>query len=40
MDIKSESNYIPEKLGTLLVSSYAMGEGVLNAACVQRFSKA
>jgi hypothetical protein len=39
IDIKSEANYIPEKLGTLLVSSYAMGEGVLNAGCVQRFSK-
>ncbi|HIE77850.1 MAG TPA: hypothetical protein EYP92_03370 [Candidatus Thioglobus sp.] len=38
MDIKSESNYIPEKLGTLLVSSYAMGEGVLNAACSQQFT--
>jgi hypothetical protein len=40
MDIKSESNYIPEKLGTLLVSSYAMGEGVLNAGCSQVFTVA
>jgi hypothetical protein len=39
LDIVSEANYVPEKLGTLLVSSYAMGEGVLNAGCCQRFSK-
>jgi hypothetical protein len=38
IDIKSEANYIPEKLGTLLVSSYAMGEGVLNAGCSQQFT--
>jgi hypothetical protein len=40
LDIKSEANYIPEKLGTLMVSSYAMGEGVLNAGCSIRLSKA
>jgi len=40
LDIKSEANYIPEKLGTLMVSSYAMGEGVLNAGCSLRLSKA
>jgi hypothetical protein len=40
LDIKSEANYIPEKLGTLMVSSYAMGEGVLNAGCSIRLSVA
>lgn len=40
LDIKSEANYIPEKLGTLMVSSYAMGEGVLNAGCSQRLTVA
>jgi len=30
MDISSESNYIPEKLGHLMTSSYALGMGVLN----------
>lgn len=40
LDIKSEANYIPEKLGTLMVSSYAMGEGVLNAGCSIRLTKA
>ena len=39
MDIKSEANYIPEKLGTLMTSSYAMGEGILNAGCSVRLSK-
>jgi len=39
MDIKSEANYIPEKLGTLMTSSYAMGEGILNAGCSIRLSK-
>ena len=34
LDIKSEANYIPEKLGDLLTSSYAMGYGVLNPGCV------
>jgi len=34
LDIKSEANYIPEKLGDLMTSSYAMGYGVLNPACV------
>jgi len=38
LDIKSEANYIPEKLGTLMVSSYAMGEGVLNAGCSLRLT--
>ena len=33
LDIKSEANYIPEKLGDLMTSSYAMGYGVLNPAC-------
>ncbi|AIA83152.1 major head protein [Podophage Lau218] len=40
MDIKSEANYIPEKLGTLMASSYAMGEGVLNAGCSIRLTQA
>jgi hypothetical protein len=40
LDIKSEANYIPEKLGTLMVASYAMGEGVLNAGCSIRLTKA
>ena len=39
MDIKSEANYIPEKLGTLLTSHYAMGEGVLNPGCSVRLSQ-
>ena len=30
MDVASESNYIPEKLGTLMTSSYALGMGILN----------
>jgi hypothetical protein len=30
MDISSESNYIPEKLGHLMTSSYALGMGILN----------
>ena len=30
LDITSEANYIPEKLGTLMTSSYALGMGVLN----------
>jgi len=34
MDITSESNYIPEKLGDLLVSYYALGMGTLNPACL------
>ena len=34
LDIKSEVNYIPEKLGDLMTSSYAMGFGTLNNACV------
>jgi|LGVF01.2.fsa_nt_gb hypothetical protein len=29
MDVSSESNYIPEKLGTLMTSTYALGMGVL-----------
>ena len=32
MDVQSESNYIPEKLGSLLTSYYALGMGVLNPA--------
>ena len=34
LDIKSEVNYIPEKLGDLMTSSYAMGFGTLNNGCV------
>lgn len=34
LDIKSEANYIPEKLGDLMTSSYAMGYGILNPGCV------
>jgi len=30
LDITSEANYIPEKLGTLMTSSYALGMGILN----------
>ena len=30
MDVSSESHYIPEKLGTLMTSTYALGMGVLN----------
>ena len=35
MDITSEANYLPEKLGTLMTSYYALGMGTLNpgAAC-------
>lgn len=32
MDIVSESNYLPEKLGDLLTSYYALGMGTLNTA--------
>ncbi len=38
LDIKSEVNYIPEKLGDLMTSSYAMGFGTLNNACVIKLS--
>ena len=38
LDIKSEVNYIPEKLGDLMTSSYAMGFGVLNNGCVVKMS--
>lgn len=31
MDITSEANYIPERLGSLLTSYYALGTGALNA---------
>lgn len=34
LDLKSEVNYIPEKLGDLMTSSYAMGFGTLNNGCV------
>lgn len=30
MDVSSESNYIPEKLSTLMTSTYALGMGILN----------
>lgn len=30
MDVTSEANYIPERLGTLMTSYYALGMGVLN----------
>jgi len=30
MDVSSEANYIPEKLGTLMTSTYALGMGILN----------
>lgn len=30
MDVQSEANYIPEKLGSLLTSYYALGMGILN----------
>lgn len=32
MDVSSEANYIPEKLGTLMTSTYALGMGVLEPA--------
>ncbi len=38
LDIKSEVNYIPEKLGDLMTSSYAMGFGVLNNGCCVKMS--
>jgi hypothetical protein len=38
LDIKSEVNYIPEKLGDLMTSSYAMGFGVLNNGCVVKMT--
>lgn len=38
LDVKSEVNYIPEKLGDLMTSSYAMGFGVLNNGCVVKLS--
>jgi hypothetical protein len=40
LDIKSEVNYIPEKLGDLMTSSYAMGFGVLNNGCVVKMATA
>jgi hypothetical protein len=36
MDITSESNYIPEKLGDLLTSYYALGMGVLEPVTTSR----
>ncbi len=38
LDIKSEVNYIPEKLGDLMTSSYAMGFGILNNGCVVKMT--
>jgi len=38
LDVKSEVNYIPEKLGDLMTSSYAMGFGVLNNGCVVKMA--
>jgi len=38
LDIKSEVNYIPEKLGDLMTSTYAMGFGILNNGCVVKLS--
>jgi hypothetical protein len=38
LDVKSEVNYIPEKLGDLMTSSYAMGFGVLNNGCVVKMT--
>ena len=38
LDIKSEVNYVPEKLGDLMTSSYAMGFGVLNNGCVVKMA--
>jgi hypothetical protein len=32
MDVSSEANYIPEKLGTLMTSTYALGMGILSPA--------
>ena len=40
MDITSESNYIPEKLGDLLTSYYALGMGVLEPAKAVSFKYA
>lgn len=34
LDIKTEAEYLIEKQGTLMVSSYAMGFGILNNGCV------
>lgn len=34
LDIKTEAEYLIQKQGTLMVSSYAMGFGVLNNGCV------
>lgn len=33
LDITSEANYIPQKLGHLMTSSYALGMGILNPGC-------
>ena len=38
LDVKSEVNYIPEKLGDLMTSSYDMGFGVLNNGCVVKMT--
>jgi hypothetical protein len=34
LDIKTEAEYLIQKQGTLMVSSYAMGFGILNNGCV------
>ena len=30
MDVSSEANYVPQQLGTLMTSTYALGMGILN----------
>ena len=38
MDLAMESEYIMERLGTLLLAKYAMGHGVLREECCYEFS--
>jgi len=38
LDVKTEAEYQIQKQGTLMVSSYAMGFGILNNGCVIRMT--
>lgn len=38
LDIKTEAEYMIDKQGTLMVSSYAMGFGILNNGCVVKLT--
>jgi hypothetical protein len=38
LDVKTEAEYQIQKQGTLMVSSYAMGFGILNNGCVVKLA--